>query len=201
MTVDIRPKILDVGNRATYFRHLTNVNLSGQEWWAFMQCWWLIYDLYWNQFSNNDVYDHWIQLNCHPPQVPLNIDVISRFQLSKISSQVIVVCSPVLNNATICPLQGSWQVNAGGTRHADQTWFVRDLSLKWEREKKPRSCENFSLRKYLTAEISILNQCLISLAKQTHFTTRKLAVLYTRPSISGLEQSVPRRAPSTSGSF
>ena len=137
----------------------------------------------------------------HPKCLSGNIDVISRFQLSKISSQVIVVCSPVLNNATICPLQGSWQVNAGGTRHADQTWFVRDLSLKWEREKKPRSCENFSLRKYLTAEISILNQCLISLAKQTHFTTRKLAVLYTRPSISGLEQSVPRRAPSTSGSF
>ena len=163
MTVDIRPKILDVGNRATYLRRL----ISGQEWWAFMQCCWLIYDLYWNQFSNNDVYDHWIQLNCHPPQVPLNIDVISRFQLSKISSQVIVVCSPVLNNATICPLQGSWQVNAGGTGHADQTWFVRDLSLKWEREKKPRSCEKFSLRKHITTEMCIF-QALFNLDCKTN---------------------------------
>ena len=73
----------DMGNRATDMRHTTvsqpmdggfflqskpmsicgvriqNIlHMSGREWWAFMKCWCLIYDLYWNQFGNNDVYDH-----------------------------------------------------------------------------------------------------------------------------------------------
>ena len=134
----------------------------------------------------------------HPKCLSANIDVISRLQLGKISSQVIVVWSTMQPYVHSKGLDKLMLVALG-------TPIKRDLSgtCYWsENERRNQGLvrnshsENTSLLRCASSK-----HCLILIAKQTHFMARKLAVLYTRPSISGLEQSVPRRAPSTSGSF
>ena len=123
-----------------------------------------------------------------------NIDVISRFQMSKISSQVIVVWStmqPYVHSKGLDKLMvvAVWVPWSNVICHS---W-----TCHWSGNER----RNQGLvRKHITAKISI-RKCLWNRCLSKFHSLRSRICCDIKPFISGLSQPVPRRAPSTSGSF